>query len=161
MKTLFITLRAILYMTGFVLLWGWISLGLRVYDRRLTFQLPAWTFPLGIVLMAMGTVVGIACAAAFIVHGRGTPAPFDAPRDFVAVGPYRLVRNPMYLGGLVVLAGFGLVMRSLSILLFSLPWMALAHLFVILYEEPTLRNKFGASYEEYCRTVRRWIPRFP
>ncbi len=64
----------------------------------------------------------------------------------------------MYIGGFLVLAGFGLYKQSPAILLFALPWLLLAHLFVILYEEPHLRATFGASYDAYCRSVRRWLP---
>jgi protein-S-isoprenylcysteine O-methyltransferase Ste14 len=83
----------------------------------------------------------------------------DPPRNFVAAGPYQFVRNPMYIGGFLVLAGFGLYEQSPAILLFALPWLLLAHLFVILYEEPHLRATFGAPYDAYCRSVRRWLPR--
>jgi protein-S-isoprenylcysteine O-methyltransferase Ste14 len=66
----------------------------------------------------------------------------------------------MYIGGFLVLAGFGLYEQSPAILLFTLPWLLLAHLFVILYEEPHLRATFGTPYEAYCRAVRRWLPEF-
>ncbi len=88
--------------------------------------------------------------ATFVTRGEGTPAPFDPPRKFVA---------PMYMGGFIVLFGFGLYEQSPAILLFTLPWLLFAHLFVILYEEPHLRVTFGAPYEAYCRSVRRWLPR--
>jgi protein-S-isoprenylcysteine O-methyltransferase Ste14 len=112
----------------------------------------------GIVLMVMGGVLGLACAGTFIVRGKGTPAPFDAPREFVAVGPYRYVRNPMYVGGLFLLAGLGFYEQSISILLMALLLLLVVHLMVVFYEEPTLRKSFGASYEEYCRTTERWVP---
>ena len=64
----------------------------------------------------------------------------------------------MYVGGLLVLAGFGLYERSPAILIFAMPWLLLAHLFVVCYEEPHLRSKFGAPYQTYCRSVRRWLP---
>jgi protein-S-isoprenylcysteine O-methyltransferase Ste14 len=158
MRTVFTAFRAVIFMTGFVALWGWIALGLRRYDPALGGALPGWTALAGIVLMALGGLVALACGAVFVIHGQGTPAPFDPPRRFVAIGPYRYVRNPMYIGGWIVLAGFGCIERSPSILIFSLPWLLLAHLFVILYEEPALRSKFGASYEHYCSRVSRWIP---
>ncbi len=68
----------------------------------------------------------------------GTPAPFDAPEQFVAIGPYKYVRNPMYIGGFVVLVGLGIYERSPSMLIFCVAWLMLAHLLVILYEEPNL-----------------------
>ena len=93
-----------------------------------------------IALMAAGGTLAFACIATFVTRGEGTPAPMDPPRKFVAAGPYRFVRNPMYIGGFLVLAGFGLYEQSPAILLFALPWFLLAHLFVILYEEPHLRG---------------------
>jgi protein-S-isoprenylcysteine O-methyltransferase Ste14 len=161
MKMALTALRAMVFGTGFILLWGWVALGvLHGYDSTLGFALPTWTRALGIVSMMAGGTLALACVATFVIRGEGTPAPFDPPRKFVAVGPYRLVRNPMYIGGFTVLLGFGLYEGSPAIVLFALPWLLGAHLFVILYEEPHLRAIFGAPYEEYCRSVQRWLPRF-
>jgi protein-S-isoprenylcysteine O-methyltransferase Ste14 len=148
-------------MTGFVFLWGWIALGARGYDRNLGIVLPAWTGMLGTLFMLIGGIFALLCAGTFVLWGRGTPAPFDAPRRFVAVGPYKYVRNPMYIGGWIVLFGFGMYLHSFSILLMSLTALLLAHLFVILYEEPHLRDRFGATYLDYCNSAPRWIPRLP
>ncbi len=148
MKTIFIALRAAIFSAGFIVLWGWVALGLH-----------RWTRVLGIALMAAGGTLAFACVATFVTRGEGTPAPMDPPRKFVAAGPYRFVRNPMYIGGFIVLFGFGLYEQSPAILLFTLPWLLLAHLFVVLYEEPHLRATFGAPYDAYCRSVRRWLPR--
>jgi protein-S-isoprenylcysteine O-methyltransferase Ste14 len=135
MKTLFIALRAILFSTGFIFLCGWVALSLhRRYDTTLGFVFSGWTLALGIVLMAAGRTLAFACIATFVTRGEGTPAPMDPPRKFVAAGPYQFVRNPMYIGGFLVLAGFGLYEQSPAILLFSLPRLLLTHLFVILYE---------------------------
>jgi protein-S-isoprenylcysteine O-methyltransferase Ste14 len=160
MKTLFIALRAAIFGTGFILLWGQGALSLhRRYDAALGFALPGWTRALGLALMAAGGTLAFACVATFVTRGEGTPAPFDPPRKFVAAGPYRFVRNPMYAGGFVALLGFGLYEQALTILLFTLPWLVCAHLFVILYEEPHLRATFGPAYEAYCHSVGRWLPR--
>jgi protein-S-isoprenylcysteine O-methyltransferase Ste14 len=143
MKTLFIALRAAMFATGFILLWGWVALGLhRRYDATVGFALANWTRVLGIALMVAGGILAFACVATFVIRGEGTPAPMDPPRKFVAAGPYQVVRNPMYIGGFIVLFGFGLYEQSPIILLFTLPWLLLAHLFVILYEEPHLRATF-------------------
>lgn len=160
MKMLFIALRAAMFATGFIFLWGWVALGLRHrYDTTMGFALAAWARALGVALMAAGGAVAFACIATFVTRGEGTPAPFDPPRKFVAAGPYQFVRNPMYIGGFTVLFGFGLYEQSLAILVFTLPWLLLAHLFVIVYEEPHLRATFGTPYDAYCRSVRRWLPR--
>jgi protein-S-isoprenylcysteine O-methyltransferase Ste14 len=160
MKTLFVAVRAAVFAAGFVLLWGWVAGSVhRRYDPALGFALPEWTSVLGIALLAAGGVLALACITTFVTRGEGTPAPFDPPRKFVAAGPYKIVRNPMYIGGWLVLLGYGLYEHSLAIVLFALPWLLLAHLFVILYEEPHLRATFGATYDAYCRSVRRWLPR--
>ncbi len=160
MKTLFNAIRAAIFGAGFIFLWGWVALGVRRrYDETLGFAMAGWTRDLGVLVMAAGGILAFACVATFVTPGEGTPAPFDPPRKFVATGPYRFVRNPMYVGGFIVLFGFGLYEQSPAILVFTLPWLLLAHLFVILYEEPHLRATFGGPYEEYRRSVRRWLPR--
>ncbi len=159
MDTLFTAVRAVTFMSGFVFLWGWVAWRLRALDARFSLMLPAWTDVPGVILMALGAALALASVATFVVRGRGTPAPFDPPRQFVAVGPYRYVRNPMYIGALTVLAGLGLYLNSGAVLLFSILWIGFAHLFVVVYEEPVLRRSFREPYEAYCRAVPRWIPR--
>jgi protein-S-isoprenylcysteine O-methyltransferase Ste14 len=160
MKALFIALRAALFATGFIFLWAWAALGVqRRYDSTFGFALPGWTRALGIAVIFAGGAIALACIATFVTRGEGTPAPMDPPRKFVAAGPYKFVRNPMYIGGFIMLAGFGLYKQSPAILLFTLPWLLLAHIFVLLYEEPHLRTTFGAPYDAYCHSVRRWLPR--
>jgi len=100
MKTLFNALRAAIFSTGFIFLWGWIALGLRRrYDDTLGFALAGWTRVLGVAVMVAGGILAFACVATFVTRGQGTPAPIDPPCKFVAVGPYKFVRNPMYIGG--------------------------------------------------------------
>jgi len=159
MKTLFLALRSVIYMSGFLLFFGWVALRVRALDQGFGLSLPAAAQIPGAILVFVGATLGLACAGIFISRGRGTPALFDAPRAFVAIGPYKYVRNPMYIGGLILLIGFGLYERSISILFLTLPLFLLFHLFVLFYEEPTLTRKFGSSYQEYRRAVRRWIPR--
>jgi protein-S-isoprenylcysteine O-methyltransferase Ste14 len=77
------------------------------------------------------------------------------------VGPYRWVRNPIYFAALLVLLGEAWLFRSPPLLVCAGPAAIVCHLFVLGYEEPTLRRRFGAAYTEYQRTVRRWIPRTP
>ena len=96
----------------------------------------------------------------FLVQGRGTPAPIDPPKELVAVGFYRYVRNPMYVGVLLILIGHFLWFGSWSLLAYTAVAFITTHLFVTFYEEPTLRRQFGAAYESYLKRVPRWIPRF-
>jgi protein-S-isoprenylcysteine O-methyltransferase Ste14 len=113
---------------------------------------------LGWVPIAAGAALYLWCAWDFTFTGRGTPAPFDPPQEVVSSGLYRLVRNPMYVAALLVLAGEAVLFESASILVYALFVFSVFHLWVVFYEEPTLRRKFGASYERYCREVSRWIP---
>jgi protein-S-isoprenylcysteine O-methyltransferase Ste14 len=153
--------RTAIYVTGFVLLWGWLALSVRRYDTASHIVIPAWVTPLGLALTAVGAAVGLSCVFLFATQGRGTPAPFDPPREFVATGPYRFVRNPMYIGGLLVLGGFGLMLRSPCVLLLAVASAVLVHLFVVLVEEPGLEWRFGDRYHKYKRSVHRWVPRRP
>ena len=113
----------------------------------------------GIILSASGAALAVWCILTFAIIGRGTPAPFDPPRNLVVRGPYRYVRNPMYLGAGVALAGAAIFYQTPALLVYAAGFLLLMHLFVVLYEEPTLRQTFGKDYEAYCRQVGRWWPR--
>lgn len=112
-------------------------------------------FPLWLV----GGMAMLWCFWNFTVNGKGTPAPIDPSRELVVVGLYRFVRNPMYVAGIIALLGWILWSPSLPLIAAPILFFLAAHLFVTFYEEPTLKKKFGAAYEEYCRQVPRWIPR--
>lgn len=113
----------------------------------------------GMLVAIGGGTIALWCILTFAVVGRGTPAPFDPPRRLVVRGPYAVVRNPMYVGAGLALAGAALFYRSLPLLGYAAAFLLVTHLFVVLYEEPTLRGTFGADYETYCRRVGRWWPR--
>ena len=159
MEAFFITLRSLIYVPAFILFFGWIALSVRVYDERIGLLLPLWTKPTGIVLMIIGGTLALICVIAFIIRGKGTPAVFDPPTEFIAIGPYKYVRNPMYIGGFILLFGFGLYHHSISILILSVILIFLFHLFVVLAEEPQLENRFGESYVAYKNSVNRWMPK--
>ncbi|MGH7607749.1 MAG: methyltransferase family protein [Gemmatimonadales bacterium] len=114
----------------------------------------------GVLVLVAGAGLAIACVFTFALVGRGTPAPFDPPRRLVVAGPYRWVRNPMYLGAGLVLLGAALFYGSIGLVLYTVAFWSAAHLFVLFYEEPALRRRFGPDYEEYARSRRRWIPRW-
>ncbi|MGC1105149.1 MAG: isoprenylcysteine carboxylmethyltransferase family protein [Candidatus Acidiferrales bacterium] len=154
-------LRSILYASCFVALFAWIALQLRAFDRNFGFSLPGATVALGMALMVAGGALAISCIATFVVRGRGTPALFDPPRQFVAIGPYRYVRNPMYIGGFALLLGLAFYLRSVSILLMTLVLTPACHLLVVLHEEPSLKRKFDGPYQNYLATVARWLPHVP
>ena len=158
MNTLFTALRGLLHGTAFIAVWGWIELSVRTYDDAFPLQLPASSEIFGVLLMTAGITLALLCLGFFAIRGRGTAAPFDPPREFVAAGPYLYVRNPMYIGGWLMFLGFGLYERSVSMTLFSIVWFLLAHLFVLYYEEPGLEKRYGESYLRYKKAVNRWIP---
>jgi protein-S-isoprenylcysteine O-methyltransferase Ste14 len=112
----------------------------------------------GVVIGTAGAAVALWCIATFAVRGRGTPAPFDPPRRLVIAGPYRFVRNPMYIGAGLALGGAALFYESWPLLAYAGFFILATHLFVVGYEEPALRRTFGQEYETYCRRVNRWWP---
>jgi protein-S-isoprenylcysteine O-methyltransferase Ste14 len=112
----------------------------------------------GMIIGAAGALAALWCVFTFAFIGRGTPAPFDPPRRLVIRGPYRFVRNPMYIGAGLALAGAALFYESLPLLAYTGLFLLVTHVFVMSYEEPTLRKTFGPEYEAYCRQVRRWWP---
>ena len=95
----------------------------------------------------------------FLKEGRGTPAPIEPPKELVAVGFYRYVRNPMYGGIFLIVLGHFLWFGHLWLIVYLVIVFVIVHLFVTLYEEPTLKKKFGTTYEQYLKRVPRWIPR--
>jgi protein-S-isoprenylcysteine O-methyltransferase Ste14 len=113
---------------------------------------------LGLLPIIVGAVAECWCAWDFAMKGRGTPAPFDPPKELVARGLYRRVRNPMYVSVMLILLGEAVFFASRFMITYSLIVFAGFNLFVLFYEEPTLRRKFGESYERYCRAVPRWLP---
>lgn len=157
---MFVFIRAITYASVFV------GLLLVVVPARILAPAgiirPAALGPLelgGLGVAILGAAIALWCVLTFALVGKGTPAPFDPPRRLVTGGPYRWIRNPMYVGAGLALAGAALVYRSLPLLAYDAGFMLTAHLFVILYEEPTLARLFGPAYEAYRSTVPRWLPR--
>lgn len=113
----------------------------------------------GIVLGSAGAALALWCILTFVFVGRGTPAPFDPPRRLVAQGPYRFVRNPMYIGAAAAVLGAAIFYRSLPLLGYVAVFLLVMHAFVRVFEEPTLRQMFGREYDLYCQNVGRWWPR--
>jgi len=114
-----------------------------------------------VAVIAAGAGLYLACVWRFAGEGGGTPGPWDAPRRVVAAGPYRWVRNPIYISALLVVLGEAWLFLSSSVLVYAIGMALFFHLFVVGYEEPRLRRAFGETYLEYLRAVPRWIPRPP
>ena len=113
----------------------------------------------GMLLAISGAALALTCILTFVFVGKGTPAPFDPPRRLVVHGPYRLIRNPMYVGAGLALAGAALFYQSIPLLGYAGSFLVITHVFVVLYEEPTLRRIFARDYEAYCQRVGRWWPK--
>ena len=159
-ESVFVLIRALTYATlfiGFLL----VFLPARLLSWSGVARPPAIGFAqvAGMLVAAIGVAVALWCILTFAVVGKGTPAPFDPPRRLVIRGPYKFVRNPMYIGAAIALAGAALFYRSAALAGYLVAFLLVTHAFVMFYEEPTLRATFGAEYEGYCRLVRRWWPR--
>ena len=113
----------------------------------------------GAVVTAIGAAIYFRCAWEFAVRGLGTPAPIAPTKFLVTTALHRHIRNPMYVGVALVILGQAVLFRSFHLVEYAAVMLLIAHLFVVFYEEPTLRRQFGESYEAYRRTVPRWIPR--
>src|SRR5262245_52628590 len=114
---------------------------------------------IGLPPIAAGLAVIAVCFVDFIRRGQGTPAPYDPPRKLVVAGPYRYVRNPQYIGVVLVVMGQAIVAGSLFLLGYAALLAVGYHQFVLNYEEPTLTRLFGEEYKRYCLSVSRWLPR--
>ncbi len=118
----------------------------------------AWA---GVSVFALGIALYVWSVTNFAVVGDGTPGLWDSPRRVVVTGPYRWVRNPIYISALLIVVGEAWVFLSPQLLAYAGAMAVFFHLFVTGYEEPRLRRRFGAAYLDYRRAAPRWIPRPP
>jgi protein-S-isoprenylcysteine O-methyltransferase Ste14 len=117
------------------------------------------TRAVGVVLIIAGLPGLVDSFSRFALQGLGTPVPIAPPQRLVVTGLYRYVRNPMYVAVIVIILGQALLFADWRLILCgALFWLA-AHVYVVAYEEPTLRRKFGVQYAAFCANVPRWIPR--
>lgn len=121
------------------------------------FDLPARLL-IGFPLLLAGAMIIAWCFVHFVRWGHGTPAPYDPPRRLVIVGLYQYVRNPQYLGVILVVLGEALLSGTMILFAYAILLAMGYHLFVRFYEEPTLRRAFGEDYVRYCGEVSRWLP---
>jgi protein-S-isoprenylcysteine O-methyltransferase Ste14 len=155
-RRVFAVLRSLFFSTLFIALWTYF-VPLWIVGRGAFAHPRPWAW----LVVAIGAVIGLPCVWEFAWRGLGTPAPFDPPRRLVISGPYRWVRNPMYVGMGIALVGEAIVFPNVTttlLILVVVLWVAVTFL-IVGFEEPTLRRMFGSDYERYCQHVRRWIPR--
>lgn len=114
----------------------------------------------GFFLILSGCAMFIYCSKIFKAHGKGTPIPIEPPTKVVHQGPYRFVRNPIYLGYFAIAGGEAMVVGAALLFVYAALLIAVIHLYVTLFEEPELKQRFGESYIEYTKQVPRWFPRF-
>ena len=135
---------------------GYVPFGiLRAADRLRVPELSLSSVGASILAIA-GAVVLLRCVWDFFAKGKGTLAPIDPPRVLVVSGLYRFTRNPMYNGVIALIVGEAWLFSSVSLLEYALLMLVFFHLWVVLYEEPTLESLFGESYRAYRRAVPRW-----
>jgi protein-S-isoprenylcysteine O-methyltransferase Ste14 len=115
---------------------------------------------IGLLPLALGLTVILTCFVEFVRRGRGTPAPYDPPRELVVTGLYRYVRNPQYLGVILVAVGEALLTAAAALLGYAAMLAIAYHLFVRYYQEPALSRLFGEAYARYREAVPRWSPRW-
>ena len=132
----------------------------RLLSRRAEYSFSGYQL-LGVLPIAVEVGFYFWCSWDFAFAGYGTPAPVDPPKVLVSRALYRVVRNPMHVAVLLILFGESLHFASGTVLRYAVPLWLFFHLFVVFYEETELKKKLGIAYEEYCKTVWRWLPRLP
>ena len=109
--------------------------------------------------LVFGVVISSKCMLDFLIKGHGTPTPIDHPKQLIVTGFYRYSRNPMYIGVVLILLGYSMWFLSLRLIAYTGAIFFVIHMFIVLYEEPLLKQRFGESYIKYCQQVPRWILR--
>ncbi len=153
--------RSLFYAAALLIVFVWIIVRVQKLDGWLGLRSLSspWLRVPGLLFVMFGAALAAWLFGAFTTRGHGTPFVADPTQHLVVSGPLRFVRNPLYVAQVLVLGGAGLSLGSPSLLVLTLIWFVLLHLFVVLYEEPGLIRRFGAAYEEYCLWVPRWVPR--
>lgn len=124
--------------------WAWLD--------RLALQ-----WPVGLLLVVVGTLGLLWCVRDFYLSGKGTLAPWAPPQNLVVVGLYRYSRNPMYVAVALILFGWAIAFLSIGLLAYALAVVVAFHLRVVFGEEPWLDQRHGAAWQQYTRSVRRWF----
>jgi protein-S-isoprenylcysteine O-methyltransferase Ste14 len=119
--------------------------------------LPVQYVAFATVPLCFGIFLLLLCVREFYVAGQGTLAPWDPPRHLVTTGPYRLSRNPMYIGVVTILVGWCVLWVSRTLVIYTVLFLCGFHFHVLLFEEPWAARQFGAQWQEYRARVSRWV----
>lgn len=152
------TLKTILYMGGMHGFFTFYIPYLLVKTDPRYFDIGVFSY-IAYPLWILGTLIILWCSVDMVRKGRGTPAHMDPPKKLIINGLYRYVRNPIYVGALLVLLGYILWSGSGLMLVYFLFFLLAYQILIVLIEEPILRHMFGEAYQAYCRQVPRWIPK--
>lgn len=113
----------------------------------------------GIILVLCGVSIHLTSIYFFTHVGKGTPVPIEPPKKLVYVGLYKFVRNPMYLAIFTDILGGFFIFGHLLLLIYALFFLLVIHVYTVMIEEPKLKLRFGQEYQEYMKSVPRWIPK--
>jgi protein-S-isoprenylcysteine O-methyltransferase Ste14 len=141
---------------GALIVGPWLALQFDASFPPLPF--PPWVHGIGVALIVLGGTIAIFCTAAIFAPGSSRPAPYDAGGAFTIAGPYRYVRNPFMLGVILALWGEAILLGRIVMMLYAVLLTWAIHLWVIFYEEPSLRKGLGRQYQDYLAAVPRWVP---
>ena len=112
---------------------------------------------IGILSFAIGVPMVLYCVSMLVKIGGGTPVPTDPPKKFVAKGLYKVSRNPIYIGNILIFLGASLILGHLLLYVYTLLAIMFFHMYIVFFEEPDLKERFGESYKEYCKKTPRWL----
>jgi protein-S-isoprenylcysteine O-methyltransferase Ste14 len=151
---------ALFFLVAPVMLAGVIPWWMTHWEFRPPFLAAEATRWAGVALIIAGVPGVLDSFARFALQGLGTPAPIAPPRNLVVSGLYRYVRNPIYVAVVAVILGQAVLFADWDLLGYGALLWLFFHIWVVVIEEPGLRENFGAEYEGYCANVPRWLPRF-
>jgi protein-S-isoprenylcysteine O-methyltransferase Ste14 len=152
-----LAIRALLFVVLFPgMVAGYVPYRLLISSHHLTWPRLSVSTSLATLVVVVGVSTLLWGVWEFFSAGRGTLAPIDPPKSLVVTGLYRFTRTPMYNGVVGLLLGQAWLFSSILILNYTLIVAACFHLFVVFYEEPTLKSQFGEAYQAYRRIVPRW-----
>jgi protein-S-isoprenylcysteine O-methyltransferase Ste14 len=156
-----VAMKVVRSLSPIIILPGFFCVVLPLVLNRFLFRIalgsPIHLSPL--IIVAAAFLMIAYCQAVFWIHGDGTFAPWDPPARLVIYGPYRYVKNPIYVSVVLILLSYAAMYKSLWLLAYAVVFFAYINTVDFVVEEPILRNKFGADYADYGRQVKRWIPR--